>query len=54
MEGVNIHIIVIDIGKLSHLKYHSEEFHKDEKQQLQQFLLGLNKKLFLQQKDIGK
>ena len=51
----NSQSLVDDNGKPSHLECYSEEAHKDPtKLQHQQFVLGLDKKTFLQQKDIGK
>ena len=55
MEGVNNHEVENDINKLSSLKCQSEKAQKDQKSlQHQQFVLGLDKKSFLQQKDMGK
>ena len=54
MEGVNNHEVENDLSKPSNLKCHSENAQKDQKiLQHQQFVLGLDKKYFLQQKDIG-
>ena len=55
IASINSQSLVVDDGKPSYLEYHSDEANKDPtKQQHQQFVLGLGKKIFLQENDVGK